>query len=141
MNLCVSWERPRSSDSSSENPSLPELSEDEGPGLQRGVLRLRTWSLAPAELLLFLHRRMGRAQASHFHSVRLLCWAWSKWREVRLWHGHSLSVAFGQVELFVCVTQSRQMVTSIYMPLDKGYSEALPTVAAQGPLCARLLIT
>ncbi|EDM00151.1 rCG36183, isoform CRA_b [Rattus norvegicus] len=24
---------------------------------------------------------MGRAQASHFHSVRLLCWAWSKWRE------------------------------------------------------------
>lgn len=78
---------------------------------------------------------MGRAQAAHFHSARLLSWAWSMWREVRLWHGHSLSVAFGQVGLFVLMTQTDGF---LHMPLVKGNCEAVITYVCVGLLLAEL---
>lgn len=53
------------------------------------------------------------------------------WSEVRFQHGHSLSVAFGQVELFVCMTQSKQIGSST-VPLVKG------TLGSASSLCEGL---
>lgn len=79
---------PKSFGSSSERVLVPVHVEEplsRGQGLRRGAPRegpWRTWvehSLSP-------HRRTGRARAARFHAAQLLCWAWSRWREVRLWH-------------------------------------------------------
>lgn len=75
-----------------------------------------------ADIHLSSCRRKGRALAVEFHWVRLLRWAWNRWSEVRLWHGHHPRVAFVQVELCIIMTQSGQM-GSLAVPWKPPVSE------------------
>lgn len=50
-------------------------------------------------------------RASRFHAAWLLRWAWTRWREVRLWHGRRPPGAVGGWSL-IRVTQEEHMVSS-----------------------------
>lgn len=51
-------------------------------------------------------------QAARFHVAWLLRWAWTRWREVRPWHGHRLPGAVGGWSL-VGVSQGEHTVSSM----------------------------
>ena len=50
-------------------------------------------------------------RAAQFHAAWLLRWAWTRWREVRLWHGHLLPGAVDGWSLTE-VTLDEHMVSS-----------------------------